>query len=119
MDYELKYLKYKKKYLDLKSKISSQQVGGSKTEVILFKANWCGHCTRFLPQWEKIKKKYKSKYDFIKYDSDKDKKIFDQWGVNSFPTIIVKKGNIASQYHGSREEKDLIKYITEVEKASS
>ena len=116
MDYHSKYLKYKKKYIELKKKSVLQ--GGGKTELILFKAEWCGHCTRFLPVWNKMEKKYKSKYSFTKYDSDKDSKTLESWGINSFPTIIIKKDNIASQYHGSRQESDIIKYVNEVEKTS-
>lgn len=120
MDYHSKYLKYKKKYLELKKEHSLKKLeGGAMTEVILFKAEWCGHCTHFLPVWDKMEKKYKSKYSFTKYDSDKDTKILESWGVNSFPTIIVKKGDIASQYHGSREENDILNFIKDVEKASS
>ena len=59
VDYTTKYLKYKKKYLNLKKNINIS--GGGLKEVILFKASWCGHCKNFIPIWDSMKKKYKGK----------------------------------------------------------
>ena len=84
MDYRSKYLKYKSKYLKLKSQnlvlldknqkdfplnkmknltlknklTSVKQTGGAKTEVYLFKADWCGHCQAFKPTWNKLNENY-------------------------------------------------------------
>ena len=63
VDYKEKYLKYKLKYAELKALKQQQQGGSSKKNVILFKANWCGHCQNFLPKWENLQNKYNSKYN--------------------------------------------------------
>jgi thiol-disulfide isomerase/thioredoxin len=116
-DYYL-YLKYKSKYLKLKNQNCSAcvQLGGnnSKIELILFKADWCGHCKRFVPTWEKMQKKYKNKYNFITIDSN-EKEQLKNWNVKGFPTIYVKNNNTAVEYGGLREEEDIIKFIKEVE----
>jgi thiol-disulfide isomerase/thioredoxin len=119
--YKDKYLKYKDKYLKLKNqnKCSSScvQLGGAdksdKSDIILFKADWCGHCKRFVPTWEAMQKKYKNKYNFITIDSN-DKEQLKNWNVRGFPTIYVKNKNTAVEYEGSREEDDIIKFINEV-----
>ena len=34
----------------------------SSVKVELYYANWCGHCNRFKPEWEKVKKEISEKY---------------------------------------------------------
>ena len=113
--YNDKYLKYKAKYLNLKKTMSlinlSQAGGADKTEIYLFKAEWCGHCKGFKPVWEKIKEEYKDKYTFITLDSEKDKAKIDQWGVGGFPTIIKKTNNSAEEYVGPRDEGSVVEFI--------
>jgi thioredoxin 1 len=97
-----KYISYKAKYLALKN----QQNGGNisnNIEIMLFKASWCGHCKMFTPTWEKIKKTYKNKYNFITYDSEENKNVMKQWNIKGFPTILIKKGDQVIEYEGSRE----------------
>ena len=62
--YYKKYLMYKTKYLNLKY---NQNGGGNKINVILFKADWCGHCIKFKPNWKKISETYSNKYNFMRH----------------------------------------------------
>ena len=122
VNYYSKYLKYKNKYIIAKQNMLKQnmlkQSGGSneKVNIMLFKADWCGHCKRFTSVWNEMEEKYKKKYNFISYDSDKNKKDLENWGVKSFPTIIIKKGNLASEYFGDRVEPAIIDFISNFEK---
>lgn len=125
MDFKSKYLKYKTKYLALKKqsgggcggdhddKKKSKQCGGSKEkdEVLLFKAEWCGHCKKFKPVWNELKEMYKNKYVFNTYDSDEDKDKMKQWGVSGFPTIIFKRGDDAIEYSGDRSIGSIVKFL--------
>lgn len=116
--YKEKYLKYKQKYLKLKNnnKSNTIQSGGEnnqKLELILFKADWCGHCKRFSPIWEKMQEKYKKEFNFITIDST-EKEQLKNWKVNSFPTIFVKNKNTAVEFEGIREEDEIIKFTQEV-----
>ena len=116
--YNDKYLKYKTKYLNLK-KIASQNSnkyvlsGGAsnKTEIYLFKAEWCGHCKAFKSTWEKIQQDLKSKYTFITVDSDENKDQIQQWNIKGFPTIIKKTNDKAQEYIGSRDEQSVKEFI--------
>ena len=107
--YEEKYLKYKAKYLALKNELEKKTMvgGGNKVDIILFKADWCGHCKRFKPVWEMLHKKFESKFNFIVYDADKNAKMLEQYKVDGFPTVLFKDGEHFKPYEGSREYEDL------------
>lgn len=115
-----KYLKYKEKYLRLKTRYDSKKVemppnilmGGGSTkekEVLFFSMNGCPHCENFKPEWEKLKQKYKGKYDFREINAnDKEN---ESWKIGSFPTIIVKKGNEAMEHMGKNDYTNVSKFI--------
>jgi thioredoxin-like negative regulator of GroEL len=115
-NYELKYLKYKAKYVSLKNNKSrhsrhSMTGGGNKKQVMLFKADWCGHCTKFKSTWDAISNQYNNKYDFITYDVDKQRKVFEEYKVDSFPTLILKNNNEIINYNGDRSVDDLKQFL--------
>ena len=108
----LKYLKYKNKYLKLKTitdNIKSHQIdfqiggGDDIVELMLFKAEWCGHCKSFLPVWNTLEHKYKNKYTFTLYDSEKDTEVFKKWDINSYPTLIINNKGKILDYTGPRD----------------
>ena len=121
-NYKLKYLKYKNKYLKLKNELDmeqnggrcmnnkyntydlSKQLGGSsgEDELMLFKAEWCGHCQNFKSEWENLKndKYLKSKYRFTTYDSDENKEKMEEYKIKGFPTLYVRKNNQNYEYQG-------------------
>ena len=114
--YEEKYLKYKAKYLSLKNQLENNtMVGGGnekKVDVILFKADWCGHCKRFKPVWEMLNKNFESKFNFIIYDADKDTNMVEKYKVDGFPTILFKDGEHVKPYDGRREYEELESLLT-------
>lgn len=112
--YFQKYLKYKAKYFNLKNNQKNMMVGGaaqSKTEVYLFKADWCPHCRGFKPTWEKLEKELSQKYTFITIDADKDKDVIKKWNIQGFPTIIKKINKDAVEYVGPRDEGSVKEFI--------
>jgi thioredoxin-like negative regulator of GroEL len=113
MNYEKKYLKYKEKYLKIKS--LENMIGGSSSStstIYLFKAEWCGHCKSFAPVWADLQEKYKGKYRFVTYDEKTDRAELKKFGVDSFPTIILQKDDKAIEYVGSRDPDSLSEFIT-------
>lgn len=84
-----------------------------KTEVMLFKADWCIYCKQFKNTWNELQHSKKINKDVIfkTYDSDKQKKIFNEYNIESFPTILLKKNNEIKKYQGDRNINDLIKFI--------
>lgn len=125
------YVKYKNKYINLKSNINKNKLandinivetfqnGGTNNsltvkDVILFKADWCGHCNRFKKDWIKLQNTCKGNFNFITYDSDSNKKEMVSWGIDGFPTIIIKKENEALIYAGPNNYDSVLKFITSV-----
>ncbi len=106
--YEYEYYKYKTKYINLKKKLNNEMTGGgNKVDVILFKAEWCGHCVKLKPTWGKLQEKFNKKFNFITYDADKDTKIFEKYKVDAFPTIILQDGEHKKEYDGPRDMESL------------
>ena len=111
--YYIKYLKYKYKYHNLK-KIDNQKGGDISKEIILFKANWCGHCQNFMPTWDKLSTNFKDKYNFTKYDGDINTNEVSEYKINGFPTIIVKKGNELYEYTGKNTYESVLNFIEKI-----
>ena len=105
------YLKYKKKYLE--SKLNNMNGGSSvNKELLLFKANWCGHCKNFMPIWDKVSKDSNINIKFTTYDSDQNKSEIANYNISGFPTIMYKVNNKLIEYNGSRDETSLREFIT-------
>ncbi len=112
-DYTQKYLKYKNKYLELKKKLDKKAMsgGGGKVDIMLFKADWCGHCKNFKPTWDAVSSAYKNKYNFITYDADKQREVFEKYKVDGFPTVLVKQGDNIIPFDGERSFEDLSNFV--------
>ena len=136
-NYNKKYLKYKEKYLVLKKEYdeimkknmkggNGNQVSGiimtaekklpdnTKITVILFKADWCGHCKHFKPTWEKISDIYKQKYNFITYDADTQTDKLKEYKIDSFPTVLIKTGDVIKPYNGDRSFDDFSNFLQSI-----
>lgn len=122
IDFKKKYLKYKEKYLALRKladKIDANKpvmIGGAnekneKLDIFLFKAEWCGHCRAFKQTWDGLQNKYNNKYNFHTYDNDLNEKEMVEWEIRGFPTIIAKKGDIATEYRGPRDPQSLLNFF--------
>ena len=109
-----KFFKSKEKY-----------TSNSKNKIYLFKANWCGHCHKFIPEFEKFQKeleKNKSDVDVQILDAD-DKspeivKLFEKYDVKGFPTVVFVDGdnNKFETYDGDRNTDALMKFYVKFSK---
>ena len=43
-------------------------MGEEKGSVVLFFAEWCGHCKNFMKTWDKLKQMHSNKYNFHKIE---------------------------------------------------
>lgn len=113
LNYKNKYLKYKLKYLSLK-RLSNNQKGGSneKPQLMLFKAEWCGHCRNFKSSWEALKQ-HVPEVDFVTFDADSNELEMQQYGVQAFPTLMLKKNNEILEFNQERSIDNIVKFVNE------
>ena len=110
--YKHKY-KNNSMYGGYKHKYSNNSMYGGakgKGKIILFYADWCGHCQQFKPLWEKIKRKMGKKVTFEEVD---DENVFEinKYGVQGYPTIIAEKAGKMFKFNDDRSESTLIDFI--------
>jgi len=84
--------------------------------LMLFHADWCGHCQSFMPTFDKFSENVnKSKVNIVKFNADKDKKVIGGFNVEGYPTVMlhVPKLKRFIDYNGDRTMGDLVKFVNE------
>jgi thioredoxin-like negative regulator of GroEL len=81
--------------------------------LVIFKADWCGHCRRTMPELERVSKKTGRAFPIFKVDSDKSPGLMNRFKINGFPTIywVDAQGKLQAQYSGERSEKEFLKSL--------
>ena len=81
---------------------------GDSLKVILFKANWCQVCQKMSKEtWPRLKLKF-SNTKFEEIDCDANKDLCMQYGIGSFPTVLVMKNDIPIPYRGSWRYEEMV-----------
>ena len=84
----------------------------TSTKVELFYAEWCGHCQKFKPEWEKLKKMAGGNgIQCIEYESEKDAQKMEEENIQGFPTIKISVGGKCQEYHGERTAEEILMAI--------
>ena len=111
-DYDIKYIKYKNKYLNLKKNINGVSTGGStQPTLIAFTAKWCGHCKEFMPLYDKLKEENKYNIQFLNYDSEIHSGMMTQYNIQGYPTIYLEKNNQLYEFNEYRNEENINNFI--------
>ena len=112
-NFKLKYLKYKSKYLLNKNKLMTGggEENSSNNNLLLFKADWCGHCKNFLPVWNKISNDSTLNVNFKIFDSENNKSDMKKYNIQGFPTLLFQVNNNIIEYSGSKDEQSIRDFI--------
>ena len=92
----------------------------SNAEIIFFFADWCPHCKRAKPEWDNFKSNFENKtigfYNLTCVDVDcteGDSPLIQEYSVDGYPTIILKKDGKRIDYDARINENNLKQFINE------
>ena len=97
--------------------IEAFQSGAAGKSVVICKADWCGHCKKAAPEFNKllaaspITLKDGSKVTVKILDADKDKAEMSQYGVKGFPTVLIINDGVTTEYPGKRTADDITDFL--------
>lgn len=90
---------------------------GKERSVVICKADWCGHCKKAAPEFQKllaaspITLKDGSKVTVKVLDADKDKSEIAKYKPRGFPTILIVDGGNTTEYPGDRTYSGVIDFL--------
>jgi len=86
-----------------------------KISVILFYADWCGHCKTFKPNWDEWSKEFEKTHDDIQFNSVEDKELqskeWSDFKISGFPTLMMIKNDKQILFQGPRTKELIEEWI--------
>jgi len=108
----------KEGFTDIKPSEFSGQVGADKKTLVLFYADWCGHCKKFMPEWdEKITPEMtplgiQTVRVNVGGNTAEEEALKNEYKVQGFPTIVFIKNGTPMEYDGPRSKEDIKAFCT-------
>lgn len=96
------YESFQSESTDLHDKVKSG------TKLVLFYADWCGHCNKVKPDWDKAANDVnKGDVKMIKVNcgegTENDQQLMKKYNIDGYPTIIKFVNGTPSLYRGDRD----------------
>lgn len=99
---------------DLEDKIAG------KKSLVLFYADWCGHCKKFIPEWDKLSESWENDNNNIKLfkvecgkpnENKEHLEIMEKYNIKGYPSIMIFENGSASEYTGNRDIVSIKKFL--------
>ena len=90
---------------DLEDNVAAQK------SVVLFYADWCGHCKKFMPTWDEISTELNDSQSTTKFmkvncgkpdENEAHAAIMQKYKIKGYPTILTFENGEATEYNGDR-----------------
>jgi len=106
------YVNYLQEGFDAAPEELESQIKDGK-KMVLFYADWCGHCKKIKPDWDDAAKEAnKEDKKMIKVNcgggTEKDKELMSKYNIEGYPTIIIFDNGTPSEYSGKRTKDDFL-----------
>lgn len=88
--------------------------------IVICKADWCGHCKTAAPEFEKmlsaspITLNNGSKATVKILDADKDKEELGKYKIKGFPSILIENGESITEYPGARTHDGVLQFLNKM-----
>ncbi|MGL4520900.1 MAG: thioredoxin [Phocaeicola sp.] len=106
---------FQEKIFDYSNKQATWKYKGNKPAIIDFYADWCGPCRKIAPILKELAKEYADELVIYKVDTDKQKELGAEMGIQSLPTILFIPVDGQPQLMVGAADKDtFVKAIEEV-----
>ena len=83
-------------------------------QLVLFYANWCGHCKKMKPDWDSASQEVGNE-KMIKVDvgegTPEQKKMMEKYDVQGFPTILVFENGEYIAKHEERSKESFLDFF--------
>ena len=69
-----------------------EAVKSDKPVLVVFYADWCSYCLKFMPKFKILSTLYKDKYNFVMLDAEaapENIKLAQNYGITGFPTVYI------------------------------
>ncbi len=93
--------------------------------LVMYYADWCGHCKRAKPQLEAAKNDYNGKVKIVMLNAEdpQNAALLKQEDVQGFPTIRYYKNGVPSagqksayeEYNGERTKEDFLQFLNRMD----
>jgi protein disulfide-isomerase-like protein len=110
------YNSFLKEGFECKPSELEEAIHGNDKVMVLFYADWCGHCKKIKPTWEDAcKSANKEKKQMVMVDvggkSKEQKELIDKYNIDGFPTILVFQNGKPEPYSGARTVESFLKEV--------
>jgi thioredoxin 1 len=93
----------------------AEVINSDKPVLVDFWAEWCMPCRMLAPTIDELAGQYQGKVKVGKVDTDANREISQQFGINAIPTVILfKGGEVAQKFVGVTSKQELAAKLDEV-----
>lgn len=90
-----------------------------KKTAVLFYADWCGHCKKFMPTWTKVSDELDesspvvlAKFDCTKSSEDANvQAVMKKYNVQGFPSVLLFENGEVKEFEQERNESNLKSFL--------
>ena len=90
-------------------------VAKDKANLYFFHTDWCGHCIKAMPEWEKLEQGPKrfgdTEVSFIRVNAENDRETADLYEVNAYPTVKLETSTGLHTYDSRVTAEALTQYL--------
>ena len=115
------YSKFLNEGFEVKAESFESEISPNDKTLVMFYADWCGHCKKLKPVWDETSKEVNANEDsgvkMVKVNcgdpgkNDKHKYIMKKYEIAGYPTIKLIQGDKVEEYNGNRTKDDMLKFL--------